>query len=145
MSSQIVRKAGDSFYKLHKIRMNLEIKQTYLLEEALSIARLTWSLIFSNDVVEKAESIFFQELLNKLKLSQTCFSESLSKSLDEVYSVIRNMPAVKKQECATIFRMAVHSDGKVDLSELSGLNEILNQTEIFKSDKTNTPKHDVGF
>lgn len=125
--------------------MKIDIKQTYSLEEALSMARLVWSLIFSNDVVEKAESVFFQEVLNKLGITETRFSESLSTPLEDVYSLVRSMPAVKKQECATILRLAVHSDGKVDLSELNGLNEILFQTEIFKSDKTKVPKHDVSF
>jgi len=113
--------------------------------ESLAVARLVWMLIFSDEVVDRRESDFFDQLLKNLKLTSETFETSLSQPEEWAYEVIRSMPAVKRRECGKVLRLAVGSNNKVDLSALSRLNEILENAAIFRPDKKTVKKSEEGF
>jgi uncharacterized tellurite resistance protein B-like protein len=114
-------------------------------EESLAVARMAWMLIFSDGAVENGESEFFTELLGNLHLSEEAFEQHLSVPEEADIERIRRMPSQKRRECATLLRLAVDADGKVERLELSKLNFILDRAEIFKPDRKDLKQNEGGF
>jgi hypothetical protein len=125
--------------------MTIDLSQKYELSESLAIARLTWDLIRSNSILEEEELDFLNLLLEELELEKETFNSYLNTPIEEVYSIVRTMVVPKKQECGRLLRMAVHSDGKIDLSELSELNSILEHTALFKTPKKDSLQSEGSF
>lgn len=121
------------------------IENEYTPGESLAIARLIWVLINRNDAVNKKEADYFAKALQLLKIGKAEFDKNLAEPLDEAYSVVRAMPALKRHECGKLLRLAVTSDGVVELAELSKLNEILEEAAIFRPDRKSRRKSEGGF
>jgi len=123
----------------------LNLENSYSTEESSAIARLIWVLIFSDEIVDPHEVLFFDQALKMLGITQESFKESLSVPMESVYEVIRRMPARKRRECGTLLRLTVTSDGLVDLAELSKLNSILEKAAVFRPDNPHLKKMEGGF
>ena len=121
------------------------IENEYTPEESNAIARLIWVLINRNGAVNKKEADYFANTLQLFDISRTDFDQSLSEPLEEVYAVIRRMPSLKRHECGKLLRLAVTSDGVVELAELSMLNDILEEAAIFRPDRKTQKKSEGGF
>jgi hypothetical protein len=118
---------------------------TFDVSESLAVARLVCRVIFSDDGVDRQESDFFDNVLQKLALTSSDFESSLSEPIEHSYDVVKNMSADKRRQCVRLLRLTVNSDNVVELSELSRLNEILEKTEIFRPDKKNVKQSEEGF
>jgi hypothetical protein len=125
--------------------MDVVLEYVYSKDEALAIARLVWVLIFSDNVVNKQEAVYFSTLLEALELESVEFNNSLARPLDGCYESVRGMPKPKRMECAKLLRLAVSSDGEVDLPELSQLNAILEQAALFRVDSSGSKESEGGF
>lgn len=121
------------------------IENEYTPVESMAIARLIWVLINRNGAVNRKEADYFAKTLQLLKISKYDFDKALSEALDDVYSVVRAMPTLKRHECGKLLRLAVTSDGIVELAELSKLNEILEEAAIFRPDRRSQKKSEGGF
>lgn len=113
--------------------------------ESLAVARLVWMLLFSDNIINRKESDFFEQTLQSMNLSSEMFESSLSVPLEQSYFVVKSMSALKRRECARLLSLAVASDNVVELSELSRLNDILEKVSIFRPDKKSTNKFEGGF
>jgi uncharacterized tellurite resistance protein B-like protein len=120
------------------------IKYHYDTNEALSICRLVWSLIVSDDSIKASEIDYFNELLQHFKLSEEAFNEVASDSFEYALEHIRKMPSKKRLECGTLLRLAVTSDGSVDKPELAQLNAILEKAAIFRLDPSGSKRQSEG-
>jgi uncharacterized tellurite resistance protein B-like protein len=121
------------------------IENEYTPEESLAIARLIWLLINRNGAVNRKEADYFAKTLQLLKITRAEFDQSLSLSSDEAYALVRHMPTLKRHECGKLLRLAVTSDGVVELAELSMLNDILEEAAIFRPDRKSQKKSEGGF
>jgi len=121
------------------------IENEYTPEESLAISRLIWILISRNEKVNRKESIYFEKTLQLLNIKRTEFDLSLSMPEEDAYSVVRNMTSLKRHECGKLLRLAVTSDGVIELAELSMLNDILEEAAIFRPDKKAQKKSEGGF
>lgn len=121
------------------------IENEYTHEESLAISRLIWMLISRNATVNRKESIYFDKTLQIFKIKRTEFDQSISMPEEEAYSVVRNMSSLKRHECGKLLRLAVTSDGVIELAELSMLNDILEEAAIFRPDKKAQKKSEGGF
>jgi len=121
------------------------IENDYTPEESIAISRLIWLLINRNDGVNRKEADYFAKNLQLLKLSHMDFDQSLSAPLDEAYAIVRRMPTLKRHECGKLLRLAVTSDGVIELAELSMLNDILEEAAIFRPDRKSQKKSEGGF
>lgn len=121
------------------------IENEYTPEESLAIARLIWVLINRNGDVNSKEADYLAKTLQLLKITRADFDQSLSTSVDEAYTLVRCMPTLKRHECGKLLRLAVTSDGIVELSELSMLNDILEEAAIFRPDRKSQKKSEGGF
>lgn len=121
------------------------IENEYTPEESLAIARLIWILINRNSAVNRKEADYFAKTLQQLKISRSEFDQNLSTSEDTAYVVVRHMPSPKRHECGKLLSLAVTSDGKVELAELSKLNDILEEAAIFRPDRKAQKKSEGGF
>jgi hypothetical protein len=113
--------------------------------ESLAVARLVWDLIFSDNKLDRRESDFFEQMLQSMNLTSEKFESSLSDPIDHSYEVVRKMPVVKRRECGRLLRLVVDADHNVALSELSRLNEIIEQASIFRPDKQDAQKGNESF
>ena len=113
--------------------------------ESLAVDRLISRLIFLDGRVNRQELDFFEKLLQSQNISFEDFERSLSEPLEYSYEVIKSMSTKKRQQCVRLLRQALNSDKVIELSRLSRLNEILEKTEIFRSDKENLKKAKEGF
>ena len=127
---------------MHQIRM---IENEYTPEESIAIARLIWVLINRNGAVNRKEADYFAKILQQLKTSRADFDQSLSQSMEETFGLVRRMPTLKRHECGKLLRLAVTSDGVVELAELSMLNDILEEAAIFRPDRKSQKKSEGGF
>lgn len=121
------------------------IENEYTPEESIAIARLIWVLINRNGAVNRKEADYFAKTLHLLKISKPDFDKSLNNPLDDVFALVRRMPSLKRHECGKLLRLAVTSDGVVELAELSKLNDILEEAEIFRPDRKAQKKSEGGF
>jgi len=121
------------------------IEYDYTPEESLAIARLIWLLINRNDDVNRKEADYLAKTLKLLKIARVDFDQSLSTPVDEAYSLVRCMPTLKRHECGKLLRLAVTSDGVIELAELSMLNDILEESAIFRPDRKSQKKSEGGF
>ena len=121
------------------------IENEYTPEESIAIARLIWHLINRNRAVNRKEADYFAKTLQLLKVTPTDFDQSLSTTMDEAYALVRCMPALKRYECGKLLRLAVTSDGLIELAELSMLNDILEEAAIFRPDRKSQKKSEGGF
>ncbi|MCX6307631.1 MAG: hypothetical protein NTY32_01970 [Bacteroidia bacterium] len=121
------------------------MENDYTLEESNAIARLIWFLINRNGAVNRKEADFFAKTLQLFKISRMDFDQSLSTSIDEAYNLVRHMPTQKRHECGKLLRLAVTSDGVIELAELSLLNNILEEAAIFRPDSKSQKKSEGGF
>lgn len=121
------------------------IENEYTPEESIAIARLIWVLINRNGDVNRKEADYLAKTLQLLKITRADFDQSLSTSVDEAYTLVRRMPTLKRHECGKLLRLAVTSDGIVELSELSMLNDILEEAAIFRPDRKSQKKAEGGF
>jgi len=121
------------------------IENEYTPEESIAISRLIWVLINRNDGVNRKEADYLAKTLQLLKVARTDFDQSLSAPVEEAYALVRHMPTLKRHECAKLLRLAVTSDGKIELAELSMLNDILEEAAIFRPDRKSQKKLEGGF
>jgi len=121
------------------------IENDYTPEESLAIARLIWLLINRNHAVNRKEADFFTKTLQLLKITREDFDKSLSTPAAEAYTLVRCMPTLKRHECGKLLRLAVTSDGVIELAELSMLNDILEESAIFRPDLKLQKKSEGGF
>ena len=121
------------------------IENEYTPEESLAIARLIWVLINRNGSVNRKEADYLAKTLQLLKITRADFDQSLTTPVDEAYTLVRCMPTLKRHECGKLLRLAVTSDGIVELSELSMLNDILEEAAIFRPDRKSQKKAEGGF
>lgn len=121
------------------------IENDYTPEESLAIARLIWILINRNGTVNRKEADYFAKTILLLKISRSDFEQSLSSSESAAYALVRHMPSMKRHECGKLLRLAVTSDGVVELAELSILNDILEEAAIFRPDRKVQKKSEGGF
>jgi len=121
------------------------IENEYTPEESIAIARLIWDLINRNRAVNRKEADYFAKTLQLLKVTRTDFDQNLSTTMDEAYALVRRMPALKRHECGKLLRLAVTSDGVIELAELSMLNDILEEAAIFRPDRKSQKKSEGGF
>ncbi len=121
------------------------IENDYTPEESIAIARLIWLLINRNDGVNRKEADYLAKTLQLLKIPRTDFDQSLTTPVEEAYALVRNMPTLKRHECGKLLRLAVTSDGKIELAELSMLNDILEEAAIFRPDRKSQKKSEGGF
>lgn len=87
---------------------------------------------------------YFKLLLRVFNLSQDALDNETSVSNEVAFEAVRNMPYIKRLECATLLRLAVTSDGKVDKPELTELNAILEKAAIFRMDPSNEKRQSEG-
>lgn len=113
--------------------------------ESLAVARLVRILIVSDGVVNRKESDFFEKMLQAMNVSTDILESSLSEPVEQTYEIIRNMTGVKRRECGRLLRLAISSDNVVDLSELSRLNDILENAALFRPDAKPMTKNEGGF
>lgn len=123
----------------------MKIENDFTTEESLAVVRLIWLLLFSDDAVDPNEADYFDKTLQDLKVSPQEFQASLSLPLASAYETIRQMPSGKRRECGTLLRLAVTSDGVVELTELSRLNDILEEAAVFRPDRRSSKKSEGGF
>jgi uncharacterized tellurite resistance protein B-like protein len=121
------------------------IENEYTPEESNAIARLIWVLINRNGAVNRKESDYFSKILQLFKISRTDFDQKLTTPVDIAYDTVRHMPTIKRHECGKLLRLAVTSDGVIELSELSMLNDILEEAAIFRPDRKLQKKSEGGF
>jgi len=121
------------------------IENDYSPEESLAIARLIWILINRNEGVNRKEADYLAKTLQLLKVARPDFDQSLSTPVDEAYALVRRMPTLKRHECGKLLRLAVTSDGVIELAELSMLNHILEEAAIFRPDSKSQKKSEGGF
>jgi hypothetical protein len=121
------------------------IENEYTPEESIAIARLIWVLINRNGAVNRKEADYFAKILQQLKIVRADFDQSLSQSMEEAFGIVRCMPTLKRHECGKLLRLAVTSDGVVELAELSMLNDILEEAAIFRPDRKSQKKSEGGF
>lgn len=121
------------------------IENEYTPEESIAIARLIWLLINRNDGVNRKEADYLAKILQLLKIPRTDFDQSLTTPVEEAYALVRRMNTLKRHECGKLLRLAVTSDGKIELSELSMLNDILEEAAIFRPDRKSQKKSEGGF
>lgn len=121
------------------------IENDYTPEESLAIARLIWILINRNGAVNRKEADYFAKTLQLLKISRSDFELSLTTPDSAAYTLVRHMPTLKRHECGKLLRLAVTSDGIVELAELSMLNDILEEAAIFRPDRKAQKKSEGGF
>lgn len=121
------------------------MENDYTTEESNAIARLIWVLINRNGAVNRKEEVYFAKTLQLLKLSRIDFDLSLSASLDVAFDIVRRMSSLKRHECGKLLRLAVTSDGVIELAELSMLNDILEEAAIFRPDRKSQKKSEGGF
>ena len=121
------------------------IENEYTPEESIAIARLIWDLINRNRAVNRKEADYFANTLQLLKVTRAEFDQNLSTTIDEAYSLVRCMPTLKRHECGKLLRLAVTSDGLIELAELSLLNDILEEAAIFRPDRKSQKKSEGGF
>lgn len=107
----------------------------FLPEEAVAVSFLIWSLISSDQFISSNESHYFQNTLHYLGVTPDAFDLQLTKPEEESYETVRGMNASKRSHCATLLRLAYHSDEWVDRIELRKLNDILKRAELFRTDK----------
>jgi uncharacterized tellurite resistance protein B-like protein len=126
--------------------MTLKVNHTYSAEESLSIVQLVWMLLFSDREVDSREVHYFERLSSLLEVDREALSQGVSaEALDKAFSVVRKMPMDKRRECGTLLRLAVTSDGVVELSELSRLNDILERAAVFRLDRSVARTKEGGF
>jgi len=121
------------------------IENEYTPEESNAIARLIWVLINRNGAVNKKEAVYFASTLQLFKITRTDFDKCLSEPVEDSYAIVRTMPSLKRHECGKLLRLAVTSDGVVELAELSMLNDILEEAAIFRPDRKSQKKSEGGF
>jgi uncharacterized tellurite resistance protein B-like protein len=121
------------------------IENEYIPEESIAIVRLIWVLINRNGAVNRKEADYFSKTLQLFKISRTDFDQSLSTPIAEAYAIVRRMPTLKRHECGKLLRLAVTSDGIIELAELSMLNDILEEAAIFRPDRKSQKKSEGGF
>jgi uncharacterized tellurite resistance protein B-like protein len=121
------------------------IENEYTPEESLAIARLIWILINRNGAVNRKEADYFAKTLQSLKVTRADFDQVLNTTEEEAFALVRRMPALKRHECGKLLRLAVTSDGIVELAELSKLNDILEEAAIFRPDRKSQKKSEGGF
>lgn len=121
------------------------IENDYTPEESLAIARLIWLLINRSGDVNRKEADYLAKTLQLLHVARPDFDQSLSTPVDEAYALIRRMPTLKRHECGKLLRLAVTSDGVIELAELSMLNDILEEAAIFRPDRKSQKKSEGGF
>lgn len=121
------------------------IENEYTREESLAIARLIWILINRNGAVNRKEADYFTKTLQTLKVTRADFDQVLNTSEEDAFVLVRRMPALKRHECGKLLRLAVTSDGIVELAELSKLNDILEEAAIFRPDRKTQKKSEGGF
>jgi len=121
------------------------IENEYTPEESLAIARLIWVLINRNGTVNRKETDYLEKTLQLLKVTQTDFDQRLSTPVENDFALVRCMPSLKRHECGKLLRLAVTSDGVIELSELSMLNNILEEAAIFRPDRKSQKKSEGGF
>lgn len=121
------------------------IENQYTPEESKAIARLIWVLINRNGAINPKEADYFEKTLQLLHVDRAVFDQGLSTLIDEDYAVVRRMSSLKRHECGKLLRLAVTSDGVIELSELSMLNEILEEAAIFRPDRKSQKKSEGGF
>ncbi len=121
------------------------LENEYTPEESLAIARLIWVLINRNGAVNRKEADYFSKTLHLLKISRAEFDQYLAVTVDEAYALVRRMPSPKRHECGKLLRLAVTSDGVIELAELSMLNDILEEAAIFRPDRKAQKKSEGGF
>jgi uncharacterized tellurite resistance protein B-like protein len=124
---------------------NKMIENDYTPEESIAIARLVWVLINRNGAVNRKEADYFAKILQLLKITRVEFDQNLTISADEAFAVVRHMPTLKRHECGKLLRLAVTSDGVIELAELSMLNDILEEAAIFRPDRKSQKKSEGGF
>jgi len=95
--------------------------------------------------VNQKEADYFTKTLQLLKVTRTDFDQSLSTTMDEAYAIVRRMHTLKRHECGKLLRLAVTSDGLIELAELSMLNNILEEAAIFRPDRKSQKKSEGGF
>jgi len=118
---------------------------SFYFSESLSVARLVYSLLISDEKIGPLESAFFEQLLQNLNIKPAEFEFSLSETIENAYAIVKVMPSAKRRECGRFLRMAVNADNIVELSELSKLNEILDKASILRPDKKTNKKSDETF
>lgn len=121
------------------------IENEYTPEESNAIVRLIWILINRNGAVNRKEADYLAKTLQLLKITRADFDQSLITPLDDAYSLVRRMPTLKRHECGKLLRLAVTSDGVIELAELSMLNDILEEAAIFRPDRKSQKKLEGGF
>ncbi len=121
------------------------IENDYTHEESIAIARLIWLLINRKDGVNRKEADYLAKTLQLLKIARIDFDQSLSIPVDESFALISRMPTLKRHECGKLLRLAVTSDGVIELAELSLLNDILEEAAIFRPDRKMQKKSEGGF
>lgn len=121
------------------------IENDYTPEESIAIARLIWLLINRNDGVNRKEADYLAKTLQLFKIPRTDFDQSLTTPVEEAYNLVRHMSTLKRHECGKLLRLAVTSDGKIELAELSMLNDILEEAAIFRPDRKSQKKSEGGF
>lgn len=120
-------------------------KYSFDLSESMAVARLVWVLIFSDGGIDRRESDFFEQMLQKMGISFETFESCLLEPIEHVYDVVKAMSAEKRMEFANLLHLAIGVDKVVMLSELSRLNDILEKTSIFRPDENNMKKTENGF
>lgn len=121
------------------------IENEYTPEESIAIARLIWVLINRNDGVNRKEADYLAKTLQLLKVSRTDFDQSLTTPVEDAFDLVRRMATLKRHECGKLLRLAVNSDGVIELAELSMLNNILEEAAIFRPDRKSQKKSEGGF
>jgi uncharacterized tellurite resistance protein B-like protein len=121
------------------------LENEYTPEESLAVSRLIWELINRNSAINRKEADYFAKTLRLMKIARPEFDLYLATPLEETYALIRKMPSAKRYECAKLLRLAVTSDGIVELAELSVLNDILEEAAIFRPDRKSQKKSEGGF
>ena len=121
------------------------IENEYTPEESNAIVRLIWVLINRNGDVNSKDADYLAKTLQLLKITRADFDQSLSTQVDEAYTLVRRMPTLKRHECGKLLRLAVTSDGVIELAELSMLNDILEEAAIFRPDRKSQKKAEGGF
>lgn len=121
------------------------IENEYTPQESLAIARLIWFLINRNGTVNQKEAAYFDKTLQALSISRQDFDQDFTSTVDFAYDLVRRMPSLKRHECGKLLRLAVTSDGVIELSELSMLNDILEEAAIFRPDRKTQKKSEGSF
>lgn len=121
------------------------IENDYAPEESLAIARLIWVLINRNRALNRKEADYLAKTLQLLKITRADFDQSLTTPVDKAYALVGRMPTLKRHECGKLLRLAVTSDGVIELAELSMLNDILEEAAIFRPDPKSQKKAEGGF